>query len=625
MRIYLDEPTPIEKLREEFNDSVTYITSTTQYPLVEAIEFSGGIQKALKRRIVPLDAKRKIDRALQGLDNKLRDEWNKVKATILSEEGVRKFTKAEFESDDRPEKKSIVQKHLAELALAFSLAASNSFDRLYQIGKERGQGLTGQPIDDELSPEDKEEIESLIEEHQEKFDNFVNNDLYAEFAGVIDGEYPDEVAYSEALEGVMDKKLSRLDMYAMAALGAFSLGFSESVKAASTEEGEVEYEGGYWHTVQDDKVCDGCEGNEGVWMTLDHFATEYQTNECLTNCRCGELFEPAPHPDDESEKMMKVWDEAQHPRDETGKFSEVEVYHSTTLERSASILKEGIVSGKYRNFDDSFYTGDRANKVFVTTSKVWASFYATNSEVVPEGEKGVTVVAKIPEDYFKSNAEEDLALSVAGREPSAFSLPHVKAEWIVGIYDPDTHETKPVTKVEEKLITVYFPSTSGLYEKLVSMTKGWIEELHPRDESGRFSESGGVKEHLGSGTKIIVSAERGNLTPEENARKTANLEQSLKLYSDDVVRQKGVWGGKEETSFIVSVSPENADRLENIAFRVLDQDAVIRLDDGNAELRFKDGSKQVGRVDNLEVDPEAKDNYSQIGNVKYHLNFREKK
>ena len=135
-----------------------------------------------------------------------------------------------------------------------------------------------------------------------------------------------------------------------------------------------------------------------------------------------------------------------------------------------------------------------------------------------------------------------------------------------------------------------------------------------------------LKSKLGSGIKMMLSAERGNLSPEENARRTANLQQSLELLADDIIPQQGVYGGTKEQSFVVSVkSQEQADKIRDIAFRVLDQDSVIQIDGGKAELRYRDGKKEVGNVSDLEVDPAATDNYSTLGGMKYRIPFKEQR
>ena len=49
-------------------------------------------------------------------------------------------------------------------------------------------------------------------------------------------------------------------------------------------------DGGYWtpHPAEGmgGEICPGCEENIGKFFTWNEFDTEYQSNNCLTNCRC---------------------------------------------------------------------------------------------------------------------------------------------------------------------------------------------------------------------------------------------------------------------------------------------------------------------------------------------------
>jgi len=261
------------------------------------------IQKALRRRIVPLDVKKKVDRLLKKYQHDLTKKWIDRTRAITNDTTVTKFQKAAhpYEVEDAEQKKSKLKKHLGKLYLGLSAGASPYFADFYKMGKERGQGLTGQPLDDELSADDNVALQELIEENDGYLDNFINSDLYDAYSEIFDNEYDTEEDFTDALDGVASGNEARLLMYAMAGLGALAVGFSSAVQEADITDGEIEYNGGFWHTAHDDNVCDGCEEQEDHWMTWDEFENEYQTNDCLTNCRCAELFEPAPSPDD-SEK-----------------------------------------------------------------------------------------------------------------------------------------------------------------------------------------------------------------------------------------------------------------------------------------------------------------------------------
>jgi hypothetical protein len=172
------------------------------------------------------------------------------------------------------------------------------------------------------------------------------------------------------------------------------------------------------------------------------------------------------------------------------------------------------------------------------------------------------------------------------------------------------------------------------------------ESKHPRDEHGKFTEGestdmghdspgthvathlqtfDGVKAHLGKGTKIILSAEKSNLRPEENRARSVGLKHILNNYADDVTVQEGKWGGSTEKSYLATVNPESIKELQGLAFdkNELNQEALIVIQDGKVELRFQDGSVQHAEVKDMSDAVDANDNYSKIGNVKYRLNFHD--
>lgn len=132
-----------------------------------------------------------------------------------------------------------------------------------------------------------------------------------------------------------------------------------------------------------------------------------------------------------------------------------------------------------------------------------------------------------------------------------------------------------------------------------------------------------VKQYLGQGTKMILSAERAHLSAAENLRRSIGLKRILQNYDENVISQQGQWGGVSERSYVVSVGPEAVADLESLAFATneLDQDAIIVIKDGVAELRYRDGKTQRGLVTGMKDTREAKDNYSRIGDVQYRMDF----
>jgi hypothetical protein len=233
---------------------------------------------------------------LEGMEDKAYF----IRSKVLNK-APRKLEKQVPEGDEEKKRKAKVTRVLKDLSRTFGLVAPAFLEEAFRVGKERGQGLTGQPLDDEISESDREDLLEIIEEHTDYFNNFITEDLREALLESIEGDYPTEDDYFESIEQVMDSNQSRLLMYALTALTAFASGFVSAAKEADPDVGEILYEGGFWRTYRDDRVCSGCEENDGKWMTLEEFLHEYQTNECLTNCRCGELFELAAHPEEAGE------------------------------------------------------------------------------------------------------------------------------------------------------------------------------------------------------------------------------------------------------------------------------------------------------------------------------------
>lgn len=132
----------------------------------------------------------------------------------------------------------------------------------------------------------------------------------------------------------------------------------------------------------------------------------------------------------------------------------------------------------------------------------------------------------------------------------------------------------------------------------------------------------GVKDHLGSGTKVMLSAERTNLSPTENKVRTINLKRDLKNLTDDLVMSDSKYEGSREKSYLASIRPEDIPKVRQLA-RKYNQDSVIVVEDGKARMEFRDGSSMKGNVHNMTEQVDAEDNYSSIGGVKFTIPFDE--
>jgi len=149
-----------------------------------------------------------------------------------------------------------------------------------------------------------------------------------------------------------------------------------------------------------------------------------------------------------------------------------------------------------------------------------------------------------------------------------------------------------------------------------SVAKSFDEAQHPRDEYGKFADASTdighdtpethmmpplhsfdeVKQHLSSGTKVILSAEKSTLSPSENHARSVGLKRILNNYSSDVTMQEGQWGGTTERSYVATVKPEDLPAISDLAFspNELNQEAMVVIKDGNAEMHYADGRKSTG-------------------------------
>src|SRR3989338_2807374 len=344
MRVILDSPQALEKLRKIYNDKVTFVTTTKDYPLVTEVEIPGNYLGGMRKRLVAVRVGKKVDKLIARYAKRLDRIWNRYQKEIvngLSLDGLHKITpENEVEKVDVPtlaqvlsekdesrqqvlhmrylkaRREKLIKPKLEDMKQELQRTAKPMFESAYLLGKERGQILTNQELSDDMSDEDEE----LLAEKEDENDEFVLllvGNAYSDYEAALDEDYDSEAALLAGIGAAHKKQQYRLASFAgTLGAGLLAVGMSQAIKeiqevdAAGEPTGGVKndpetgeplgdiFEGGYWHTSHDDRVCDGCEGNDGAWMTLEDFQEEANTNDCLSNCRCIELFEPATMPED---------------------------------------------------------------------------------------------------------------------------------------------------------------------------------------------------------------------------------------------------------------------------------------------------------------------------------------
>jgi hypothetical protein len=432
MRVILDTPTPIEKLRKTYNDKVTFITTTQDYPLITEIEMLGNYLGGMRKRLVPVRVGKKVDKLIARYAKRLNRIWNQYQKELvntLSLEGLKKLApENEVEKADAPtlaqvlsetdptrqqvlhmkylkaRREKLIKPKLEQMKQELQRAAKPMFESAYLLGKERGQILTQQEMDDDLNDED-EELLAEKEDTNEEFVAILVADTYDDYEEALGGEYETEAELMAGLRDAHKSQQTRLGSFA-ATLGAALLaaGMSQAIRdiqevdADGEPTGEVKtdpetgeplgevVEGGYWHTRTDERVCEGCEGNDGAWMTLEDFQEEANTNECLSNCRCIELFEPAPMPTDQGEvwtgtpgidKMVQLFDLIKHSphgisKHLPGKHDQAE--HSPTgapakEKPAATPTTDAPTVAETKPAESGFLSEERFNPSFVQSAK----------------------------------------------------------------------------------------------------------------------------------------------------------------------------------------------------------------------------------------------------------------
>ncbi len=356
MRILLDERKTIAELRKVYNDKVTFVLTIKSYPFVKEIVINGDYQSGLKKRRVPVKIGKKVDRAIAAYQEKLVAIWEKhqnkirelvgfddretiedVEKSIIAEDDVEKATRvtlAQVNQERNPRRRFILRQRyldqnknkllkpeIDKMRRELEREAKKSFAEVYRIGKERAQVLTDQELDNTLTARDRKELKRKDEWNKE-FVGGLTDDLWEEYELILGRRFDDPQELLDAIVGAEKKEKRRLPLFA-AAVGSVLLAAGTTAAARAVREdpetGEITpdpipdpedgmpigtaFDGGIWHTRHDNRVCPGCEENDAKWMTHEQFQDEAGTNQCLTRCRCVELFEF----EDRPVSASKIW------------------------------------------------------------------------------------------------------------------------------------------------------------------------------------------------------------------------------------------------------------------------------------------------------------------------------
>jgi len=287
MILKFDSPMDIREARLRYNDSVTFISSSEDYPKVSSIEFSGDPKLIFKRDAIEPKVNKKLTKLSKTYERKITRIWNHTFKEI--KDALQGVSKAETFKASK-EQKDKVHEAIAGFVVSMSDAAEKPYKEAYALGKMRGQVLSGQEVDTELTSEDRDDIDDLLAKNSKYLKGF-GDDLDNGLDDVMDEEYP---THDTLLEVINNKfktpKFARALMYASAIVAALVLGTYVALQAAKPHEGHRVVKGGIWTVHPDEglggEICDGCERNSGRYFTLDEFLAEHGTNNCISRCRC---------------------------------------------------------------------------------------------------------------------------------------------------------------------------------------------------------------------------------------------------------------------------------------------------------------------------------------------------
>ncbi len=276
-------------------------------------------------KVAPKSLQRINPKKYEFMEEKVGSRMEKAEQVTLSPEDytsdeqvfARQKIKEQYAPALRDPKKTREEKNkiMAELAAALAAIAIGAYKEAFVFGKTKGAYHAAKEVSQKISPKQKEEfidpllernekyLGNLVEEVSQEYDDILfRKDPFDHIEGVRVWDDKDE--FDQSINDVMDTQEHRLSLFAINGLSLAVM--AGLVFETGGEEGE--FAGGYWHTHEDDRVCDGCNRLDGQWMTYDEFQQIYGDTDCDGNCRCGELFEPAPAPEGVTIEAVLVGD-----------------------------------------------------------------------------------------------------------------------------------------------------------------------------------------------------------------------------------------------------------------------------------------------------------------------------
>lgn len=191
---------------------------------------------------------------------------------------------------------------------------------------------------------------------------------------------------------------------------------------------------------------------------------------------------------------------------EGGRFT---AYHGTAIGALHSILKNGITVQRKRNFEPTYYEGERGQSVYVTRDIEQAAQYAMYAQQSVEARGGVSdmivVRVKVPKNLTVQDEHDDYSLRV----PSG----HIKPEWITGYRRPAVASADDVEWAEEwqevgkqDTVTVYMALDLTEWEDIEKYSPDQARKPKGSPEGGRFV-------HHGTVESVLASIMREGLVP----------------------------------------------------------------------------------------------------------------
>jgi len=292
MIIKFDRPITIEEARNQYNNTVKFLTSTESYPTITGIEFDETAHQTIfKKEAIDPKVTKQANKIIGKYSKSIVEDWKDAFTEIRNILG--KSHKQETLRITK-EQKDNVRRILKALNNTISSEAKERYRDAFQLGKLRGQVISRQEVDTDLTEKDEQDIEERLLENEQYLAAF-SKDLQADMDKIMDQPYETLEELEEAVLNEEKVRKSRALMYPLAILGLITAGTILTLKVAKEEQGEVELANGQWtlHPIEGlgGEVCEGCLNNAGKWFSLDKFLDEYQQQDCLTNCRCDLRFD----------------------------------------------------------------------------------------------------------------------------------------------------------------------------------------------------------------------------------------------------------------------------------------------------------------------------------------------